>query len=72
MSLASELLAHWASVMRTVELRSGMHGRFEVSLDGEMTFSKAALKRFPRPGEMVRTFERHLGPPLEWRASRDQ
>ena len=49
-----------------------MHGRFEVSLDGEMTFSKAALKRFPRPGEVVRAFERHLGPPLEWRASRDQ
>jgi predicted Rdx family selenoprotein len=70
-SLASELLANWAPVMRTVELRSGTHGRFEVSLDGEMTFSKAALKRFPKPGEVVRIFERHLGPPLEWRASRE-
>ena len=69
MSLASDLLGNWAPIMRTVELRSGMHGRFEVSLDGETTFSKAALKRFPEPGELVRIFERKLGPPLEWRAS---
>jgi predicted Rdx family selenoprotein len=66
-SLASELLGNWAPIIRTVELQSGQHGRFEVSLDSELTFSKAALKRFPRPGEVVSTFERKLGPPIEWR-----
>jgi predicted Rdx family selenoprotein len=66
-SLASVLLSNWAPIMREVELRSGTHGRFEVILDGEVMFSKAALNRFPKPGEVARVFERKLGPPLEWR-----
>jgi selT/selW/selH-like putative selenoprotein len=70
-SLAGEVLAMWAPIIRTVELRSGQHGRFEITLDGELTFSKAALKRFPKPGEVVRLLERKLGPPIEWRASRE-
>jgi hypothetical protein len=28
-------------------------GRFEVALDGNVIFSKDALGRFPRPGEVV-------------------
>jgi predicted Rdx family selenoprotein len=69
-SLANDLLGSWAPILRVVELQSGMHGRFEVSLDGEVAFSKAALKRFPKPGELVRIFEKRLGPPIEWRTSR--
>jgi predicted Rdx family selenoprotein len=69
-SLASDLLSRWAPILREVELRSGTHGRFEVNLDGEVAFSKAALDRFPKPGEVVRIFERKLGPPLEWRETR--
>jgi selT/selW/selH-like putative selenoprotein len=53
--------------MRTVEIRSGEKGRFEVSLDGKPVFSKAASRRFPEPGEIARTFEKTLGPALEWR-----
>ena len=53
--------------MRTVELRSGSTGRFEVILDGELVFSKAELKRHPKPGEVTAAFERRLGRPLEWR-----
>jgi hypothetical protein len=70
-SLASDLLGNWAPILRAVELQTGMHGRFEVSLDGEVTFSKAAVKRFPKPGEVFRIFERRLGPPIEWRTSRE-
>jgi predicted Rdx family selenoprotein len=66
-SLASELLARWAPIMRTVELRSGGSNRFEITLDGELLFSKKALDRFPEPGEIAGLFERRLGPPLEWR-----
>jgi len=66
-SLANELLAGWAPIMRTVELRSGSTGRFEVTLDGELVFSKAQLKRHPKPGEVTAAFERRLGRPLEWR-----
>jgi selT/selW/selH-like putative selenoprotein len=66
-SLANELLAGWAPIMRNVELRSGNTGRFEVTLDGELVFSKAQLKRHPKPGEVAAAFERRLGGPLAWR-----
>ena len=67
MSLASEILDAWAPVMRGVELRSGSKGRFEVTLDGEEVFSKAALGRHAKAGEIKAAFEKKLGPPLSWR-----
>lgn len=69
MSLASELLSRWAPIMRTVELQSGASGRYEISLDGELLFSKKAEGRFPRPGEVASLFEKKLGPALDWRKS---
>jgi predicted Rdx family selenoprotein len=66
-SLASELLAAWAPILRTVELRSGNTGRFEVTLDGDLLFSKAKLGRHPKRGEVAAEFERRLGKPLAWR-----
>jgi selT/selW/selH-like putative selenoprotein len=69
-SLAVEILTRWAPIMRTVDLQSGDHGRFEVTLDGKLVFSKAAAHRFPKPGEMTRIIETTLGPPLQWRESK--
>jgi len=66
-SLANELLAGWAPILRTVELRSGSTGRFEVILDGDLVFSKAQLKRHPNPGEVAAAFERRLGRAIAWR-----
>jgi predicted Rdx family selenoprotein len=40
-------------------------GRFEVTLDGELLFSKAALNRHPRPGEVHGLVAARLGPPIE-------
>ena len=40
-------------------------GRFEVTLDGELLFSKAALKRHAEPGEIHALVERLLGPPID-------
>jgi selenoprotein W-related protein len=68
-SLAGELLGRWAPIMRAVELQSGASGRFEITLDGELVFSKKAEGRFPRPGEVAGLFEKKLGPALEWRKS---
>jgi selenoprotein W-related protein len=65
--LANELLIRWAPIMRAVELSSGSSGRFEVTLDGELLFSKKATGRFPKPGEVAGLFEKKLGPALEWR-----
>ena len=69
MSLAAELLSRWAPIMRAVELQSGSGGRFEVTLDGELMFSKKAAGRFPKPGEVAGLFEKKLGPALDWRKS---
>jgi selenoprotein W-related protein len=66
-SLAAELLSRWAPIMRAVELQSGSGGRFEITLDGELMFSKRGSGRFPKPGEVAALFERKLGPPLDWR-----
>ncbi len=69
MSLAGELLGRWAPIMRAVELVSASHGRFDVSLDGDLVFSKKASGRFPKPGEVAAQFEKKLGPALDWRQS---
>jgi selenoprotein W-related protein len=66
-SLADELLSGWAPILRGVELASGTKGRFEVSVDGELIFSKAATGRHANPGEVSAEVERRLGPRLEWR-----
>ena len=55
--------------MRAVELQSGSGGRFEITIDGELVFSKKAAGRFPKPGEVARLFEQKLGPALDWRNS---
>jgi selenoprotein W-related protein len=68
-SLAGELLSRWAPIMRAVELQSGSGGRFEITLDGELVFSKKAAGRFPKPGEVAQLFEQKLGPALDWRSS---
>jgi selenoprotein W-related protein len=68
-SLANELLSRWAPIMRAVELQSGASGRFEVTLDGDLVFSKKAEGRFPRRGEVAGMFEEKLGPALDWRKS---
>ena len=38
-----------------VELIKGKDGVFEVTVDGDLVFSKRALGRFPDDGEVVKT-----------------
>ncbi|HER63341.1 MAG TPA: SelT/SelW/SelH family protein [Desulfobacteraceae bacterium] len=40
-----------------VELIAGANGVFEVSVDGELVFSKNRLGRFPEDGEIVRLIQ---------------
>jgi predicted Rdx family selenoprotein len=37
-------------------------GRFEVALDGQLIFSKAALGRHAQPGELTTLLTERLGP----------
>jgi selT/selW/selH-like putative selenoprotein len=57
----------WAPILIEVSLRSGTKGRFEVTLDEQLIFSKASMNRFPRKGEIKKLAEPTLGPPLDWR-----
>jgi selenoprotein W-related protein len=61
----AELLNSWAPRIARAMLLPSSGGRFEVTLDGELLFSKAALERHPRPGEVHGLVAARLGPPLE-------
>ena len=39
-------------------------GRFEVSLDGDLLYSKLATGRHAKPGEVTNLFRNRLGPEL--------
>jgi len=67
--LAEEVLDRWAPVLGGVELKTGSHGVFEVSIDGEEVFSKSRLDRFPDKGEVAKLLGPKLGSPPEWRAT---
>ena len=58
-----QLLNGWAPTITQVTIVPGAGGRFEVSLDGELIFSKLALKRHATPGEVHAARRERLGPP---------
>lgn len=58
-------MQRWAPIIRTVELVPSSKGRFEVTLDDELLFSKANLGRHAEPGEVVALVADRVGPPIE-------
>jgi selenoprotein W-related protein len=61
----AELLGAWAPLISRATLLPSSGGRFEVKLDGELIFSKAALDRHARPGEVYGLVRAILGPPID-------
>ena len=51
--MADELLIHFEQVIQTLTLIPSRDGRFEVTVDGTVVFSKAALHRHATKGEVV-------------------
>ena len=47
------------------DARAEHGGRFEVTLDGELLFSKASLGRHAKPGEVHALVVARLGPPID-------
>ena len=45
-------------------LRPSSGGRFEVTLDGDLIFSKHALDRHAKPGEVFALVQGRLGAPI--------
>jgi selT/selW/selH-like putative selenoprotein len=58
------VLNGWAPIIEAVELLPASKGRFEVTLDGELIFSKAALGRHAEPGEVVALVRERIGPEI--------
>jgi selenoprotein W-related protein len=58
------LLQGWAPIIETIELIPASNGRFEVTLDGELIFSKKALGRHAQPGEIVDLVRARVGSEL--------
>ena len=63
--LTDELLTGWAPIIETIDLVPSSKGRFEVTLDGALLFSKAALGRHAEPGEVVALAREKMGPEIE-------
>ena len=61
----AELLNGWAPDISRATLVPSTGGRFEVTLDGELLFSKLALKRHAHPGEVYALVAARLGPPID-------
>jgi selenoprotein W-related protein len=55
------VLGGWAPLIADLRLVPASGGRFEVTLDGELIFSKAALRRHAEPGEVVGLLRRRMG-----------
>ena len=63
--LTDELLSGWAPIIADVVLVPSSNGRFEVTLDGELIFSKADLGRHAEPGEVAGIVRDRIGPEIE-------
>jgi selenoprotein W-related protein len=60
--LTDEVLEGWGPYVTSLELVPSSGGVFEVALDGELVFSKAALGRHAEPGEVIALLRDKLGP----------
>jgi predicted Rdx family selenoprotein len=65
--LAAGIAGDWAPILHDITLKTGTKGRFEVTLDDRLIFSKTQLKRHPRPGEVTGLLRPLLGEPIAWR-----
>jgi predicted Rdx family selenoprotein len=54
-------LSGWAPVIADMKLVPSSKGRFEVTLDEELIFSKAALRRHANPGEVAGLVRERIG-----------
>jgi predicted Rdx family selenoprotein len=50
--VAEEIIAQFGEGVDTITLIRGAGGRFEVTIDGKLIFSKAQVRRQAQPGEV--------------------
>jgi selenoprotein W-related protein len=59
--LTREIVDGWSHRLSEIRLIPSSGGRFEVSLDGELIFSKATLDRHAEPNEIANQLSERIG-----------
>ncbi|MBI4760538.1 MAG: Rdx family protein [Chloroflexi bacterium] len=59
--MAEELLKNYEHVIEAITLVPSDGGRFEVTVNGELLFSKAQLRRHAEPGEVLGLVRKLVG-----------
>ena len=62
MSVARDLLASYQHVIADLRLVTGDNGVFNVTVDGDLLYSKAQTGRHAEPGEVLELFTDLMGP----------
>lgn len=57
MRAADDLLSNYQHVVESLTLTTGSKGVFDVTVDGELIYSKHAEGRHAEPGEVLTRFE---------------
>jgi selenoprotein W-related protein len=60
-SAADDLLTNYQHVIESLTFTTGSKGIFDVTVDGEMLYSKAATGRHADPGEVLALFKENHG-----------
>lgn len=58
MSTAEDLLTNYQHVIETLTFTTGSKGVFDVTVDGEVLYSKADTGRHADPGEVLEIFKK--------------
>ena len=61
MSAASDLLSDYQHVIADLRLVTGDNGVFNVTVDGDLIYSKAQTGRHAEPGEVLNLFANLMG-----------
>ena len=61
MSLIDELLKHYEHVIETITLVPSDGGKFEVSVNGQLLYSKLETHRHAEPGEVLGLVRKMVG-----------
>jgi selenoprotein W-related protein len=61
-SATKDLLSHYQHVIEDVRLITGDNGVFDVTVDGDVIYSKKTEGRHAQPGEVLERFKQRLDP----------
>ena len=65
MRTVADLLHDYQHVIADLTLVTGSKGVFDVTVDGDLIYSKHAVGRHPESGEVLRLFRERIGPDVE-------